>query len=148
MLDERIGKMAASLAAQDGIRIWVALDDATPENGCMFFIPGSHKETTLKNTGITKNMDAVFDIYPQFKGSRSVPGTMKAGSCSFHNGLCIHGAGANMTPGPRRAMTCIYMPDGSTFNGVQNVLTDAQAAGLKVGDLLNDEGQNPLIYSR
>ena len=30
---------------------------------------------------------------------------MKAGSASFHSGLLIHGAGANMTPGRRAAMT-------------------------------------------
>jgi ectoine hydroxylase-related dioxygenase (phytanoyl-CoA dioxygenase family) len=35
--------------------------------------------------------------------------------------LAAHGAGANMTRGQRRAMTCAYMPDGSTFNGVQNI---------------------------
>jgi hypothetical protein len=33
----------------------------------------------------------------------------------------LPGAGANMTPGRRRAMTCGYMPAGSTFNGTQNV---------------------------
>lgn len=133
---------------REALSIWVALDDATLENGCLFFIPGSHKKTTFENPGITKNMDAVFDFYPQFKQSPSVPAIMKAGSCSFHNGLCIHGAHANMTPGLRRAMTCAYMPDGSVFNGQQNILDDEYIARLKVGDLLNDDHQNPLIYSR
>jgi len=182
MFDERIGRMAAELSGEDGIRIWhdqalikqpwanptgwhldtpfwsfshrealsiwVALDDVTLENGCLFFIPGSHKKTSFENPGITKNMDAVFDFYPEFKNSPSVPVVMKAGSCSFHNGLCIHGAHANMTPGLRRAMTCAYMPDGSLFNGEQNVLSDEQVARLKIGDPLNDDAQNPLIYSR
>jgi ectoine hydroxylase-related dioxygenase (phytanoyl-CoA dioxygenase family) len=71
---------------------------------------------------------------------------MKAGSCSFHNGLTVHGANANMTNGYRRAMTCAYMPDGSTFNGQANVLPEAYAAQLKPGDLLKNEMQNPLIY--
>ena len=73
---------------------------------------------------------------------------MKAGSCSFHNGLTIHGAGANMTSGFRRAMTCAYMPDGATFNGIKNILTEEQLSRLKIGDLLTDESQTPLIYSR
>ncbi len=133
---------------REALSIWVALDDATLENGCLFFIPGSHKKTTFENPGITKNMDAVFDFYPQFKQSQSIPAVMKAGSCSFHNGLCIHGAHANMTPGFRRAMTCAYMPDGSVFNGQKNILSDEQVAKLKVGDPLNDDRQNPLIYSR
>jgi len=45
-------------------------------------------------------------------------------------------------------MTCAYMPDGSTFNGERNVLPEAYAAGLKVGDVLNDPVINPLIWSR
>src|SRR6186713_1440455 len=94
MLDEKIGKMAATLAGWGGTRIWhdqalikrpwanptswhldtpfwsfsdrralsiwVALDDATLENGCMYFIPGSYHSTTFDNPGIGKNMDAVF----------------------------------------------------------------------------------------
>jgi hypothetical protein len=53
-----------------------------------------------------------------------------------------------MTPGFRRAMTCAYMPDGSTFNGQQNVLSGEHIARLKVGDVLDDPNQNPLIYHR
>lgn len=136
-----------SFSSRDALSIWVALDDATMENGCLFFFPGTHKRTTFENPGITKNMNAIFAMYPQFSNMKPVAAPMKAGSCSFHNGLCIHGANANMTPGFRRAMTCAYMPDGSTFNGIKNILTDAQVAKLKPGDLLDDDAQNPLIYS-
>ena len=180
MLDEKLGKMVATLAGWEGTRIWhdqvlikrpwanptswhldtpfwsfsdrralsiwVALDDATYENGCLYFIPGSYHHTRFDNPGIGKNMDAIFDFYPQFITSPSVAVPMKAGSCSFHNGLTIHGAGANMTNGFRRAMTCAYMPDGARFNGIRNILRDEQVAQLNVGDLLNDEQQNPLIY--
>ena len=181
MLDERLGKMAATLAGVTGIRIWhdqalikrpwanptawhldtpfwsfsdrnalsiwVALDDATAENGCLYFIPGSHKKTSFQNPGITKNMNAVFKFYPEFANINPFCATMKAGAASFHNGLCIHGAGANMTPGFRRAMTCAYMPDGAIFNGIQNILTEEKVSQMNVGDLLNDDEQNPLIYT-
>jgi hypothetical protein len=40
------------------------------------------------------------------------------------------------------------MPDGNTFNGTQNILSDEQVSHLKIGDLLNDEAQTPLIYSK
>ena len=43
-------------------------------------------------------------------------------------------------------MTCAYRPDGSTFNGQRNILTEEQIAKLKVGDELNDDAQVPLIY--
>lgn len=135
-----------SFTDRRALSIWIALDDATIENGCLFFIPGSHKETNFDNYGIGKNMDAIFDHYPKFKTVESVPSILKAGGCSFHNGLCIHGAGPNMTSKPRRAMTCAFMPDGNSFNGVQNILSDEYISSLRNGDLLNNENQNPLIY--
>ncbi|MFN8440876.1 MAG: phytanoyl-CoA dioxygenase family protein [Caldilineaceae bacterium] len=180
MLDARLGKMAATLAGVEGIRIWhdqalikrpwanptawhldnpywsfssrnaitiwVALDDATYENGCLYFLPGTHKSATFDNVGIGQNMRDLFTVYPQWATISSAAAPMKAGSCSFHNGLIAHGAGANMTPGLRRAMTCAYMPDGETFNGKRNILSAEQLARLKVGDLLEDDAQVPLIY--
>lgn len=135
-----------SFSDRRALSIWVALDDATPENGCLFFIPGSHQQTTFDNPGIGKNMGAIFNTYPAFKQRQSVAAPMKAGSCSFHNGLTIHGANANMTSGYRRAMTCAYMPDGAVFNGIQNILSDEQIKNLQIGDLLNNDALNPLIY--
>jgi hypothetical protein len=38
------------------------------------------------------------------------------------------------------------MPDGNTFNGEPNILPDAYLQRLKIGDLLVNDGQNPLIY--
>jgi phytanoyl-CoA hydroxylase len=135
-----------SFSDRNAISIWVALDNATLENGCLYFIPGSHKITNFDKITIGRNMDGVFDVYPQLKNSAPVAVPMKAGSCSFHNGLTIHGANANMTNGFRRAMTCAYMPEGNTYNGEPNILPDAYVKKLKIGDLLNNDDQNPLIY--
>jgi phytanoyl-CoA hydroxylase len=137
-----------SFSDRRALSIWVALDDATYENGCLYFIPGSYHTTTFENPGIGKNMDAIFEFYPHFATTKSVAVPMKAGSCSFHNGLTIHGAGANMTNGFRRAMTCAYMPDEARFNGIKNILSDEQFAKLNIGDPLEDDAQNPLIYSK
>jgi hypothetical protein len=45
-------------------------------------------------------------------------------------------------------MTCGYMPEGSRFNGIKNILSDEQVARLSIGAVLDDDAQNPLIYSR
>lgn len=135
-----------SFSDKRALSIWVALDDATLENGCLYFIPGSHKITSFKNSSIGKNMDGIFQVYPQCAKMQPFVAKMKAGSCSFHNGLTIHGAGANMTPGFRRAMTCAYMPEGNVFNGQANILPEEYLKTLKVGDPLNNDEQNPLIY--
>lgn len=133
---------------RDALSIWIALDDVTLQNGCLYFVPGSHKVTTFENSMIGENLGDLFEIYPELAKTYPLPAEMKAGSCSFHNGLTAHGAGPNMTPGWRRAMTCGYMPDGSTFNGQKNILSDEQMEKLTVGDVLEDEAQNPLLYHR
>jgi len=135
-----------SFHSRDALSIWVALDDATLENGCLYFLPGTHKLSRFDNSGIGPNIGDLFKVYPEFAKLQSVAAPMKAGSCSFHNALLAHGAGANMTPGFRRAMTCAYMPDGSTFNGQRNILPAEQLAKLKVGDVIDDDNQSPLIY--
>ncbi|MCX5658459.1 MAG: phytanoyl-CoA dioxygenase family protein [Planctomycetota bacterium] len=137
-----------SFSSKHSISIWVALDDATLENGCLFFLPGTQKLATFDAVGIGADMAALFKTYPQWSKFKSVAAPMKAGSCSFHNGLTAHGAHANMTPGFRRAMTCAFMPDGSTFNGKQNIIPRDRFEKLKIGDPLEDDRFNPLVWSR
>jgi len=133
---------------REALSIWVALEDVTLQNGCLYFMSGSNQDTDFIEPGIGANMGDIFNTYPKYGTQKPVPSVIKAGSCSFHNGLTIHAAGVNMTANTRKAMTCAYMPDGSTFNGKQNVLPDAYFKTLKIGDLLNNEAQNPLIYHK
>ncbi|MDE2857971.1 MAG: phytanoyl-CoA dioxygenase family protein [Chloroflexota bacterium] len=137
-----------SYSSRDAISIWVALDDATRDNGCLYFLPGTHKTATFDNSGIGVNTGELLDVYPQWAEIQSVAAPMKAGSCSFHNGLLAHGAGANMTPGTRRAMTCGYMPDGCVFNGKPNILPQNYLDTLEIGDVLDDDSINPLIWHK
>ena len=136
-----------SFYSRHSISIWIALDDATPHNGCLYFLPGTHRQARYDNVNIGQNLRALFDVYPAWADLEPVAAPMKAGSCSFHNGLTAHAAGANMTPRHRRAMTCAFMPVGSTFNGEQNILTDEQMVQLTAGQVLDDDKQNPVIYS-
>ncbi len=137
-----------SFHSRDALSIWIALDDATMANGCMWYLPGTHKTARFDNAGIGPNMGDLFTIYPEWSKINPVAVPLPAGGAAIHNGLCAHAAGANMTPGSRRAMTCAYMPDGCTFNGQKNVLPKAMFERLKPGDLLNDPQQNPLLWSR
>jgi phytanoyl-CoA hydroxylase len=134
-----------SFYSRQAITVWIALDDATLQNGCLHYLPGSHKLARYDNTDLDENMSGIFDIYPEFSTIEPVIGEMKAGDAGFHNGLTVHGAGPNMTPYPRRAMTCGFMPDGAVYNGQQNILSEQYMAGLKVGDPLQDDEQNPLV---
>jgi ectoine hydroxylase-related dioxygenase (phytanoyl-CoA dioxygenase family) len=114
----------------------------------MPFIPGTQKMATFDNVPIGPNLGGLFKVYPQMAEVDPVAVPMKAGDCSFHNGLTAHGAGANMTRGRRIAMTCAYMPEGSTFNGQQNILPDTYFRSLRVGDILDNDEQNPVVHAR
>lgn len=135
-----------SFSSRHAISLWVALDDVTRDNGCLYFLPGTHRTATWENGPINENIAALFELYPEWAALEADAAPMRAGSCSFHNGLLAHGAGANMTPGRRRAMTCGYMPDGSTFNGQPNVLPEEYLATLSEGDALDNDDLNPLLY--
>jgi phytanoyl-CoA hydroxylase len=137
-----------SFTSADAITIWIALDDATLENGCLYYVPKSHLAKRFANVEIGKDLGALFDIYPEWRDVPAVPCPVAAGGALLHNGLTFHGAAANMTPGRRRAITCAYMPDGATFNGQQNVLPPSYFRSLAVGDPLVNEQQNPLVYRR
>ncbi len=137
-----------SFFSPHAVSIWIALEDATLENGCMWFIPGTHKMGGYENAKIDANMSGLFKIYPEMGQIDPVAAPMRAGDCSFHNGLTAHGAGANMTRGRRIAMTCIYMPVGSVFNGHQNVLPLNYFKSLKNGDVLANDELNPVVYAR
>jgi len=134
-----------SFHSRDAISIWIALDDVTVQNGCMYYLPGSHKLARFDNSQLNENMSGLFDIYPEFRKIEPVAAEMKAGDAGFHNGLIAHAAGPNMTPRPRRAMTCGFMPDGAVFNGQANILSDEYVAGLEIGQPLQDDEQNPLV---
>ncbi len=137
-----------SFHSPNAISIWIALDDATLQNGCLYYLPGSHKISRYDNVEIGQDIGDLFKVYPEFRTIEPVVADMKAGMAGVHNGLTAHGAGPNMTPYPRRAMTCAYMPDNEKFNGQQNILSDEYVGKLKVGDVLNDEEQNPLVWSK
>jgi ectoine hydroxylase-related dioxygenase (phytanoyl-CoA dioxygenase family) len=135
-----------SFNSRDSISIWIALDDATLANGCLFYLPGTHLTARFDNHGIGSNLGGLFNIYPEWMKIDPVPVPVPAGTAVFHNGLTAHAAGANMTNKPRRAMTCAFMPDGSAFNGQRNILPEALFKKYKVGDVLNDDTFNPLIW--
>jgi phytanoyl-CoA hydroxylase len=136
-----------SFLSRDAISIWIALEDATYQNGCMYFIPGTQKLATFDNVGIGNNQGDLFRVQPKLGQTDPVAVPMKAGDCSFHNGLTAHGAGANMTRGRRIAMTAGYMPEGSTFNGRKDILPVDYFKSLKQGDVMENDEQNPLLYS-
>ena len=94
---------------------WIALDDSTRENGCVHYVPGSHRWDLLPITGLAGDMEAVRAVLTpeqerQFENA--VPVELKAGEASFHHALTMHGSYENSTDGPRRALVINSFRDG------------------------------------
>jgi len=97
-----------SFSSHDAISIWIALDDATIANGCLWYLPGTHHSARFEVTEIGSSFGKLFDDYPEWLELEPVPAPCAAGGAVFHNGLVAHAAGVNVTPRPRRAMTCAF----------------------------------------
>jgi len=119
---------------------WMALDDVDEANGCMAFVPGSQWFGALEPIRLDNPQD-LFGLVPADARDgadlRGLFQPMKAGSCTFHNGLTFHYAGPNTTERPRRAMITIYMPGDVHFTGAEHPIT--QGLGLRAGDALTGE---------
>lgn len=112
--------------------IWIALRDATIHNGCMSFLPGTQKLLDIEPVNLADPQE-LFAVAPQTKGIKPETVELKAGSCTFHNGMTFHYAGPNRSDGMREAFAIIYMPADTTYNGVAHVVTDPVKDTLKVG---------------
>ena len=94
---------------------WIGLDDSTADNGCLRYVPGSHRWGLLPITGLAGDMDAIREVLTDEQWqrlSRPVTVELKAGECVFHHPLLVHGSLANKTATPRRAVVLNVVKDG------------------------------------
>lgn len=104
------------------VSCWIALDEANEENGCMRFIPGSHKLGLLEHkTGRALSHasggTAAAVQEAEVDASQAVAVPAKPGFGSFHHCLTAHGTPANNSPQRRRAIISHYMPLDFTYVG-------------------------------
>ena len=93
---------------------WIALDQSTRENGCIHYVPGSHRWELLPITGLAGDMDSIDDVLNDDMKARFKPVAIElnAGEASFHHPLMIHGSYENRTSQPRRAAVINVFRDG------------------------------------
>jgi ectoine hydroxylase-related dioxygenase (phytanoyl-CoA dioxygenase family) len=97
---------------------WIAIDDSTVDNGCLRFIPGSHRRASLLEHQFNgaDGLSLPMELGPeQFDGSTAVDIVLEAGQMSLHDVYLIHGSEPNRSPNPRRGMTLRYMPTASVY---------------------------------
>jgi ectoine hydroxylase-related dioxygenase (phytanoyl-CoA dioxygenase family) len=101
---------------------WLALDDATEDNGCMHVIPRSHKLGILKHRMANATFRTGIDAYED--GVDPVAAPLRKGCALLFNSLTLHHSGPNTTDIYRRAWILQYC--------------DAAARHGNTGDALDD----------
>jgi ectoine hydroxylase-related dioxygenase (phytanoyl-CoA dioxygenase family) len=94
---------------------WIALDDATSENGCLQYVSGSHCWDLLPVTGLAGDMHAIREVLSDRQWQQlqdPVLVELQAGECAFHHPLTVHGSGVNRSDRPRRATVLNLARDG------------------------------------
>lgn len=93
--------------------VWIAIDDVTPDNGAMRYIPGSHRERRLFPHALSDRTDRPLDreIDPAcFDPGTALYDDLPAGGLSLHDVYLIHGSAANRSGKRRAAFVIRYMP--------------------------------------
>jgi ectoine hydroxylase-related dioxygenase (phytanoyl-CoA dioxygenase family) len=129
------------------ITCWCALDDATTENGCLQYIPGSHKWGLLPKPIIAGDFEGIKDHLSEeqktaFEHPALAP--VKAGEAIFHHSLTLHGSGENKSTQPRRAFVINAFADGVVSDSNDPLLEGVPV--VSKGEKM--DGQFfPLLYS-
>jgi len=97
----------------DLVSVWIALDDATLENGCMRVIPGSHQSGVMEHQHL---QDYQVDE-TRLDTSNEVAVPLNAGGCLFFHSLLLHATAPNHSPYPRRSMIISAMSARSRYTG-------------------------------
>lgn len=101
------------VSTMEGIcTVWLALDRAMPENGCMSVIPGTHKNGFSEYVPVNadENIFGTEIKEDQFDESAAVYFRLEPNECSLHEARIIHGAKANTSPYRRAGYTMRYFP--------------------------------------
>ena len=93
---------------------WIGLDDADESNGCLYYVPGSHKWPLLPITGLAGDMEAIKTVLTEAQEAefKPIPIPLKRGECAFHHPLLVHGSYENRSERPRRAIVLNAVRDG------------------------------------
>lgn len=92
------------------VTVWLAIDDADPENANMRFIPRSHNHGLI-DYGKSNDQSDVLNMVvenPEQYGDDAVDVTLKAGQFSMHSDQLLHGSEANDSERRRCGLTIRY----------------------------------------
>lgn len=100
------------LSPSHAVTVWLAIDDADVDNGCMRFIPGSHhsghltwRESTPEEHNV---LNQTVENAESYGTGPIVDNILRAGQASLHSDLLLHGSAANCSTRRRCGLTLRY----------------------------------------
>ncbi len=131
----------------DTLTAWIPFDGSTRENGCMGYVPGSHRVGVKKFINIFAADETVKILEePAIAAIPPVYVEVPRGGVAFHHGLTVHLAMGNKGNRTRRVHTMIYFRDGATRTKPY-VHPSVDRPGIKVGEAI-DSDLTPLVWPR
>ncbi|NHF59564.1 phytanoyl-CoA dioxygenase family protein [Flavobacteriaceae bacterium TP-CH-4] len=110
--------------AMQHLTCWTGLDDATVENGCLHYIPGSHRWGLLDAPSLAGDMNGLMEYLTEEQKAAFKPVAieLKKGHASFHHPLLVHGSYENKSELRRRAFVLNVFADGTVSNTNEELL--------------------------
>ena len=101
------------------LTVWISLDGSTPEQGCMRFIPGSHRGHRIYSHHFEHRDDytlaqIIDDDQVDLSSARDI--VLERGQISLHDVYLVHGSGANRSNRRRMGLVLRIMPASSFYN--------------------------------
>ena len=101
------------------LTVWISLDGSTPEQGCMRFIPGSHRDHRVYSHHFEHRDDytlaqVIDDGQVDLQQARDI--VLEPGQISLHDVYLVHGSGANLSDRRRMGLVLRIMPASSFYN--------------------------------
>lgn len=99
------------LQPMEVVTLWLAVDESTPENGCVRVIPRSHKEE-LQQLRPRDDVENVLgsESAIEVDESQAVDLVLAPGDVEVHHPNIVHGSNANTSPKRRCGLTIRYIP--------------------------------------
>ena len=97
---------AADVTNDDMLSVGLAIDDMTRDNGCLLFIPGSHKGPVYNHHQNDVFVGAITN--PDFTPDNAVPIEVKAGGITIHHTRTLHASAPNLSGQSRRLFLLQY----------------------------------------
>jgi phytanoyl-CoA hydroxylase len=131
----------------DMLTCWIPLTDATEQNGCMMFVPRSHKWGLFEFIDLGGDMSKLLEVaqVPEGEKIEVVACPTKAGYCTFHHSLTFHGTSINQTDKARSAVIAHYMSGDCRYTAKTEHPMKKHTT-VAIGERLTGE-MYPLVYA-